>query len=46
MGPLAELTPTVIRNRGAVERKARKRVETFVSDHIPMEAEATGAEDR
>jgi len=45
MGPLAELTPTVIRNKGAAERKTRRRVETFVTKHWTTETDATGVED-
>ncbi len=45
MVPLAEPTPAVIRNRGAAERKTRRRVETFVTYRTTTEADATVAED-
>ena len=45
MGPLAEPTPAVIRNRGAAERKTRRRVETFVTNHRATEDDAAGTED-
>jgi len=31
MGPLAEPTPAMIRNKGAAERKKARRVEAFVA---------------
>ena len=40
MGPLAEPTPAVIRNKGAAERKARRRVKTVVTDHRSAQAGA------
>jgi hypothetical protein len=46
MGPLAEPTPAVIRNRGAAERKTSRRAEIFVTKRKSTEADATGADDR
>jgi len=32
MGPLAEPTPALVKNRGAAERKEVRRVEAFVAE--------------
>ena len=44
MGPLAELTPAVIRNRGAAERKKTRRVEAVVAGR--SETAAGGAREQ
>jgi len=45
MGPLAEPTPAVIRNRGAAERKKTRRMEAVVAGRSETAAGGAGEED-
>ncbi len=41
MGPLAEQTPTGVRNRGAAKRKRARRVEAFVTEGCMLPTDIT-----